>query len=235
MAVVWMYAHNDCASANIGSALKLSRHIRFYVLMPLLWVASSLCTDGAYAVGQLTEHGSFADWQVYRLKTGNLTVCYAATEAAQFSPTSNIRERPVLYISRYPSVSDKNTVEIRFGSELTQLESVQAKLIARRKQPRDTVAIKMLARAGFIADANAQEEFISAMLKGREVVIVSEPGKNEILEDRFSLYGLTKSLKKLEKLCPGPAPKQDAQMQDAQSDAPSTSAHQTSQPGQQTK
>jgi len=176
-------------------------------------VASPLVAAGTQPTANtgteiLTHHGSYSDWQVFRLVRGDFTSCYAATEASQFFPRGPARARPTLYVVRYPMTTTSNTIEIRFGQNISSFQSVTAKLIARRKQPRDSFSVTTKSYTGFIPRTADQAAFVRAMVKGREVVVVSQPGVVEILEDRYSLYGFTKALAKLEKLCPGPQPAQ---------------------------
>lgn len=154
----------------------------------------------------LTFYGQYQAWKVYRINQPDLDVCYAATRASQFGPSLSTRTRPILYITRYPKTSSVNTVELRFGGDVTQYGNVSAKLLARRKPPKDRFTITVKTDAGFVADADSQTLLTRAMKKGRELLIVSEPGRGIILEDRFSLFGYTKALAKLETLCPGPEP-----------------------------
>lgn len=179
------------------------------ITIGLATVTSSLLTAApARAVGAetLTHHGTFTDWDVFRLDRSDLKACYAATEASQFSPRAPARERPTLYVVRYPKTSTSNTIEIRFGQDITSFQSVTAKLVSRRKPPRDNFSLTTKTTVGFIAHRKHQAAFVRAMKKGREVIIVSQPGVAEILEDRYSMFGVTKALAKLEALCPGPAP-----------------------------
>ena len=174
----------------------------------------------AAANENLTHHGAFRDWQVFRLDRTNLKACYAATEASRYHPRAPARRQPILYIVRYREATTVNTVEIRFGSDVARLESVTAKLIARRKQPRDSFALTIKKNAGFIAKPSTQKMLIQAMQKGRELVVVSKPGEPEILEDRYSMYGFTKALRKLEDICPGPNPVTPAGAQTGPAEAP---------------
>lgn len=161
----------------------------------------------AYAGDEtLTKGGTYQDWDVFRLQRGEFVSCYAATVAARFHPRTNSRERPVLYVARYPAAASDNTVEIRFGGPVTEFQSVSAKLVARRKPPRDTFPITVKNQNGFISAPADQTSLLKAMQKGRELVIVSQPGVGDILEDRYSLYGFTKATKALDDLCPGPQP-----------------------------
>ncbi len=160
----------------------------------------------AAAAETLTHHGNYSDWKVFRLVRDDLTVCYAATEASQFFPRGPTRTRPILYVVRYPKTTAKNTIEFRFGRNISNYQSVTAKLLARRKQPRDSFALTTKTTTGFIPRQADQTHFIKAMVKGRQVVVVSQPGVVDILEDRYSLYGATKALAKLKALCPGPQP-----------------------------
>jgi len=160
----------------------------------------------AAASGNLTHHGTYSDWQVFRLVRDEFTACYAATRASQFFPRGATRTRPILYVVRYPKTTAKNTVEFRFGQNISSYQSITAKLLARRKQPRNSFDLSTKTNTGFIAQPANQASFIRAMRKGRQVVVVSQPGVVDILEDRYSLYGVTKALAKLEALCPGPQP-----------------------------
>lgn len=160
----------------------------------------------ARAGESLTHHGNFRAWQVFKLERNDLTACYAATQAIQFFPRGATRSQPILYVVRYPKTSTANTLEIRFGQTITSYQSVTAKVVARRKPPRDSFSITTKANTGFIADSADQQAFIKAMRKGRQIVVVSQPGVVDILEDRYSMFGVTKALTKLEALCPGPKP-----------------------------
>lgn len=163
-------------------------------------------TEQAAASETLTHHGNFSDWKVFRLVRNDVTACYAATEASQFFPRETTRTRPILYVVRYPKTTAKSTIEFRFGQDISSYQSVTAKLLARRKQPRDSFVLATKSTTGFIAKQEDQALFIKAMRKGRQIVVVSQPGILSILEDRYSLYGATKALAKLESLCPGPKP-----------------------------
>lgn len=174
-----------------------------FIMMVFGLVASPQLAFGSET---LTHHGNYQDWQVFKLERGDLTACYAATEASEFLPNDATRERPVFYVVRYPKTTATNTIEIRFGHLITHYDSVTVKLIARRKPPRDSFSVTTKSTTGFIADRKDQSALIKAMKKGREVVIVSQPGVVDILEDRYSMFGFTKALAKLKALCPGPKP-----------------------------
>ena len=191
---------------------------RSAIIMMILGFA--LSPQSATAASEtLTHHGNYRDWQVFRLVRDDLTACYAASQASQFFPRGSTRMRPVLYVVRYPETTAKNTIEFRFGADISNYESVTAKLIARRKQPRDSFALATKATTGFIAKPAEQTPFIKAMRKGRQIVVVSQPGVGDILEDRYSLFGVTKALARLEALCPGPQPKQPPALKGALTDS----------------
>lgn len=177
---------------------------RFSFIVLALGLVGS--TGQANGTETLTHHGTFQSWQVFRLDRTDFSACYAATEASHYNPRPSIRTRPILYVVRYPMASTTNTIEIRFGAAVSHFQSVTAKLIARRKQPRDSVPLTLKSESGFIANETDQAAFLRAMRNGRQVIIVSQPGTDEILEDRYSMFGVTKALAKLETLCPGPQP-----------------------------
>lgn len=169
-----------------------------------LWAGAS--PANATPSETLTFHGRFQAWKLFRIERPDLTVCFAASHASRYGPRLPARARPILYITRYPRTSSANTIELRFGGDVAQFGSVSAKLLARRKPPKDRYAITVKSDVGFIADTKNQKALIEAMKKGRSLLLVSEPGRGVILEDRFSLFGYTKALTKLEALCPGPEP-----------------------------
>lgn len=158
------------------------------------------------AAETLTHHGTFEDWDVFRLESKSLTMCYAASEALRYAPNDNGRERPILYIARYPGSTAGNTLEIRFGSDVSQFNSITAKLVARTKPARDNFAITVKSKAGFVAGTDDQAILIKSMIKGRMLLIESAPGTPDTLLDRYSLFGVTKAIRRLEAICPAPAP-----------------------------
>ncbi len=175
-----------------------------FVIVAALGVACAPSTTNAKE--SLTYHGAFAAWKVFSLSGTSLNTCYAATQASRYHPSTSMRDRPVLYVVRYPKTTSKNTIEVRFGGNIKSFNGIMAKLIARRRPPRDSFALTTKNNAGFVTNPSDQEVLIAAMRKGREMIVVSQPGVGEILEDRYSMYGFTKALAKLETVCPGPEP-----------------------------
>ena len=175
-------------------------------VLAIMSVGLAATSDLAQAQTNLTHHGTFRAWQVFLLEGPNFKACYAATVASRYNPQAPARERPVLYIVRYPKTTSRNTIEIRFGGDVSSFQSVTAKLLARRRPPRDNFPLTLKSGAGFIADSVDQDTLIKAMRKGRQILVVSQPGVGEILEDRYSMFGFTKALAKLEQICPGPQP-----------------------------
>ena len=114
------------------------------VIIPVLGLATlglATCPLQAASAETLTHHGTYSDWEVFRLAREDFTACYAATRASQFFPRGATRSRPILYVVRYPKTTAKNTVEFRFGKNVSTYQSITAKLLARRKQPRDSFAL----------------------------------------------------------------------------------------------
>ena len=170
-------------------------------------IAITLSPTGVRAAESLAHHGTFRDWQVFRLDNQNLTLCYAATEASRYHPRTNNRARPILYIVRYPKTTSTNTLEIRFGGHISDFQAVTAKVVARRRPAHDKFPLTIKRESGFVTVADDQHHLIKAMEKGRQLLIVSQPGVGDILEDRYSLFGYSAAVAKLESLCPGPLPK----------------------------
>lgn len=175
----------------------------------LSWLG--VITAPAQSSETLAHHGTYRAWKVFQLKNDTLTACYAATKASRYHSQRSGRKRPVLYIVRYPKTTASNTLEIRFGQDMSQFTAITAKLIARRRPPQDSFPLTVKKGAGFIASPSDQSALITAMRKGRQLQVVSEPvfsqtGIGETLEDRYSLFGYTKAMAKLEELCPGPKP-----------------------------
>lgn len=191
--------------------------IRFVAIVPAMAGLMFSAMPGV-AKETLKHHGTFRAWHVFSLNNSSQDepakdrmaqrICYAATRASHYHPRTQARDRPTLYIVRYPKATTKNTVEMRFGGDISEFQSVTAKLIARRRPKRDTFSLTTKKAAGFIAKDTDQTALIAAMTKGRQLIVVSQPGQGQVLEDRYSMFGFTKALAKLEAICPSPLQEQ---------------------------
>lgn len=157
------------------------------------------------AAQSLKKDATFSDWSVFILEEDGKRTCYAATPALAFRPTDNLRSQPFLYVTRYPGATRVNKIEIRFGMDASGFGALNVKVIARRVPPKSNYSLKANGRTAVVAADADQTNLLAVIPKGRALrvtpVAAADDDKSG-LRDIYSLFGVTKALKHLEKLCP---------------------------------
>ncbi|MCC0007399.1 MAG: hypothetical protein H6876_04660 [Hyphomicrobiaceae bacterium] len=159
----------------------------------VLWVfAAIFCASTAEAAKLVDKSG---DWSMFVHDAAQKKICFIASQPSASTPKDAKRDQPFFYVSAWPKDGVKSEVSILLGYEVKKGSEVSVNI--------SSSIFKLFAQGdkAFVADPTDELKLIEAMKRGSTMEVSAAAESGFETTDKFSLSGVTASLKNLDSKC----------------------------------
>lgn len=164
-------------------------------LLLLAAPAAMAAEDKTASKTETRKIGSFKEWDAYEYINNGTKLCYLHTQPQKKEPASAKRGEIYILVTHKPKEKIRNEVSIYFGYPLKQNVVAQAVI--------DGHVIDMFTHeeAAWAADAATDQKLVTALRKGRTLVVKGESTRGTKTTDTYDLHGFTAALQAIDKAC----------------------------------
>jgi invasion protein IalB len=174
--------------------LSFLRHLRFCVPVCAIGVAILSAPSDALAKSKIKTLGRYGDWAGYTFQENGKPVCYAATAPVKSSGKVSKRGDVLFMVTHRPAVEDIGVVTAVAGYTFKQGSKASVKIGGR--------SFNFFTRDGTAwASGKDDKNVVSAMRRGRTMVIKGQTTRSTSTTDQYSLMGFTKAYQAISKAC----------------------------------
>ena len=137
----------------------------------------------------------FRDWVLYSHTGEHANICFLSSQPIETKPAGYERERSFFYVSGWPKDGVKAEVSVKLGKRLQNGSEVSVQI------GRSVYALFTKDDKAFVREPARETELINAMKRGRAMSVRATAADGTEIEDVYSLYGITASIKRLERGC----------------------------------
>lgn len=181
--------------------------MKFYNTFLWLLVFTIMMAETPVQARSIQVIKRFKAWTVYVYEDGGGKACYAAARPVRLRPVSLYRERVRTYVSAFFEASvrkiardkqrNNEEVSILIGHRLDVRRRVNVRI------GKEQFALFADGRTAFVESRAVERALITAMRKGRSMIVEAYTQKGRKIRDVYSLSGVSAALKKLKKVCRG--------------------------------
>jgi len=164
------------------------------VIFSSLLIAMMIAPAAAQNTVQVAKN---QDWSVYVHESEDgRKICFAATQPQDSSPDDTGRSGVYFYVTNWVEDGIKNELSVRNGYELKKGSAPNVEV--------GGTSFEMFTRGAhaFLRDPEDEKKLIRLMKAGAQMTLKAESADGKVTTDRYSLYGLTASMRKLDDECP---------------------------------
>lgn len=162
------------------------RRIMLPALMAML-AAPAVSAEGPKSLGK------FAAWEAYAYPEGGGKVCYAAAQATSPQGGDKGRAGTAMAVTHRPKSAGEVSLIGAYGFKKDSEVEIQ---IGGMKH-----AFFTRGGSAWAKDAKADPAIVTAMVKGRDVIVRASPAKGSAVTDTISLKGFGDALAAIDKAC----------------------------------
>lgn len=139
--------------------------------------------------------GRFDDWTLWEIDGNDGRICYIETEASLPKGDTIHQVKPAVLVTRLPGPEVVDEVSVRSGYAHKQDSTVRVEV--------DSVRFDVFRKDSRVwsVDREADEKLLAAMRKGTSMKLRGKAESGKIIEDFFSLIGLTRAHEVMSDLC----------------------------------
>jgi len=162
----------------------------------IILIAAALgLTSPAIANVDPKHLGDFGDWSAYTHKTKSGEVCFSISEPKETLPKKVNRDPVYFLITNRPKEKIKNEVSIITGYPFKPGSISTARI--------GDKSFKLYTKGdgAWVDNDKNEKRLISAMKKGRSMIVKGTSKRGTVTTDKYSLSGVTKAIASIDKAC----------------------------------
>ena len=168
-------------------------HLRLHVAVAL---ALAIFAAGSTAMAQGIERlGDFGDWNAYQFNENGNIACYIASAPTKAKGNYTKRGEVFSIVTHRPSESRRDEVSFIAGYTYKKDSSVEVSIGA------ESFKLFTQSDGAWAPDKEADAALVTAMIKGRGMVVKGTSSRETKTTDTYSLSGFTKAYKAINKAC----------------------------------
>lgn len=135
------------------------------------------------------------DWSMFTHDAAEKKICFIASQPSTSTPKDAKRDQPFFYVSAWPKDGVKSEVSVLLGYPVKKGADVTVTISSN--------SYKLFAQGdkAFVADPTEELKLIDAMKRGSSMEVSATAEAGFETTDKFSLSGVTASLKNLDTKC----------------------------------
>lgn len=155
-------------------------------------IAAMSCVSTAQAAKLVDKSG---DWSMFAHDAAEKKICFIASQPSSSIPKDAKRDQPFFYVSAWPKDGVKSEISILLGYPVKKGSDVTVTI--------SSSSFKLFAQGdkAFVADPTEELKLIDAMKRGSSMEVSASAEAGFETTDKFSLSGVTASLKTLDTKC----------------------------------
>jgi len=175
----------DYIKMNLSPALR-----RPTVVLAIIAVVC--CASTAQAAKLVDKAG---DWSMFTHDAADKKICFIASQPSSSTPKDAKRDQPFFYISAWPKDGVKAEVSVLLGYPVKKGSDVTVTVSS------NTFKLFAQGDKAFVADPTEELKLIDAMKRGSTMDVSATAEAGFETTDKFSLSGVTASIKNLDTKC----------------------------------
>lgn len=170
----------------------ISRPVTCLPAVVLSIIAGISCASTAQAAKLVDKAG---DWSMFVHEAAQKKICFIASQPSSSTPKDAKREQPFFYVSAWPKDGVKSEISVLLGYPVKKGSDVTVTISSN--------SFKLFAQGdkAFVADPTEELKLIDAMKRGSSMDVSATAEAGFETSDKFSLSGVTASLKNLDTKC----------------------------------
>lgn len=170
----------------------ISRHTTCLPTIILSIIAAVCYATTAHAAKLIDKSG---DWSMFIHDAAQKKICFIASQPSSSTPSDAKRDQPFFYVSAWPKDGVKAEISVLLGYPVKKGSDVSITI--------SSSTFKLFAQGdkAFVADPTEELKLIDAMKRGSTMEVSAAAEAGFETTDKFSLSGVTASLKNLDSKC----------------------------------
>ena len=155
-------------------------------------IAVLFCANTAVAARLVEKSG---DWSLFVHDAAQKKICFIASQPSSSAPSDAKRDPAFFYVSAWPKDGVKSEVSVLLGYPIKKGSDVRVEISS------NSFTLFPQGDKAFVADPTDELKLLDAMKRGSTMEVMATAEAGFETTDKFSLSGVTASIKNLNSKC----------------------------------